>query len=74
MFLYRMLVGHIPHSIIIQKIRPRKWLPAMIVAWAGFTMLSAACKTFSQLCAVRFFMGFAEGSTYAGSLYIIGSW
>lgn len=71
---YSMLVGHIPHSIIIQKIRPRKWLPSMIIAWAGFTMLSAACKTFGQLCVVRFFMGFAEGSTYAGSIYIIGSW
>jgi ACS family pantothenate transporter-like MFS transporter len=46
----------------------------MIIAWAGFTMLSAACKTFGQLCVVRFFMGFAEGSTYAGSIYIIGSW
>ena len=69
-----MLIGQIPHSIIIQKIRPSNWLPAMIIAWAGFTMLSAACKTFEQLCAVRFFMGFAEASTYAGALYVMGSW
>lgn len=69
-----MLVGQIPHSIIIQKVRPSIWLPLMIVAWAAFTMLSAACKNFTQFCAVRFFMGFAEASTYAGNLYIMGSW
>ncbi|KAM0226574.1 hypothetical protein ACHAPQ_009586 [Fusarium lateritium] len=37
-------------------------------------MASAACKTYAQLCAVRFLMGLAEASTYAGSIYIMGSW
>ncbi|GKU11742.1 unnamed protein product [Fusarium langsethiae] len=69
-----MLVGQIPSSIIIHKIRPRIWLSSMVVSWAGLTMASAACKTCSQLCAVRFFMGLAEASTYAGSIYIMGSW
>lgn len=69
-----MLVGQIPSSIIIQKVRPRIWLPSMVLAWAGFTMASAACKTFTQLCVVRFLLGLAEASTYAGSIYIMGSW
>ena len=74
MFPCRMLVGQIPHSLIIQKVRPSTWMPLMIIAWAGLTMASAACKTYQQLCVVRFFMGFAEGSTYAGSIYVMGSW
>lgn len=37
-------------------------------------MCSAACKTYSQLCAVRFFMGLVEASTYCGALYVMGSW
>ncbi|PTD02112.1 Pantothenate transporter liz1 [Fusarium culmorum] len=69
-----MLVGQIPSSIIIHKIRPRIWLSSMVVTWAALTMASAACKTYSQLCAVRFLMGLAEASTYAGSIYIMGSW
>jgi ACS family pantothenate transporter-like MFS transporter len=69
-----MLVGQIPSSIMIQKIKPRIWLSSMIVVWAACTMASAACKTFEQLAAVRFFMGLAEASTYAGSIYIMGSW
>lgn len=72
--LYSFLVGQIPHSLIIQKVRPSIWLPLMILAWAGFTMASAACKNFEQLGVLRFFLGFAEASTYAGSVYIMGSW
>lgn len=37
-------------------------------------MVSAACNTVTQLCVVRFFLGVAEASTYAGTIYIIGSW
>ncbi|KAM5346247.1 hypothetical protein ACJ41O_009252 [Fusarium nematophilum] len=69
-----MLVGQIPSSIIIQKVRPRIWLSSMVIVWAGLTMASAGCKTYAQLCAVRFLMGLAEASTYAGSIYIMGSW
>lgn len=37
-------------------------------------MVSAAVKTVTQLCVVRFFLGLAEASTYAGTIYIIGAW
>ncbi|KAL1866734.1 hypothetical protein Daus18300_006678 [Diaporthe australafricana] len=69
-----MAVGQIPHGLIIQKIKPRIWLPSMVVVWTALTMASAACKTVTQLCLVRFFLGVAEASTYAGTIYIIGSW
>ena len=52
-----MLIGQFPSSIIIQKFPPRIWLSSMVVLWAGLTMASAGCKTYSQLCAVRFLMG-----------------
>lgn len=68
------VIGQIPHSVIIQKIAPRIWLSAMVVVWAGLVMCTAACKTYAQLCAVRFFQGLVEASTYCGTIYIIGSW
>jgi MFS family permease len=46
----------------------------MTFVWALLTMACAACNTFSQLAAVRFFQGVAEASTYSGTQYIIGSW
>ncbi|TDZ15137.1 Pantothenate transporter liz1 [Colletotrichum orbiculare MAFF 240422] len=69
-----MAVGQIPHGLIIQKIKPRIWLPSMVVVWAILTMVSSAAKTVTQLCVIRFFLGLAEASTYAGTIYIIGSW
>ncbi|KAF3764079.1 MFS general substrate transporter [Cryphonectria parasitica EP155] len=67
-------IGQIPHSIAIQAIAPRIYFPTMVIIWAGLTMCSAACKTYGQLCAVRFLMGLIEASTYCGTLYVIGSW
>ncbi|UPK92388.1 hypothetical protein LCI18_003323 [Fusarium solani-melongenae] len=69
-----MAIGQLPHGIVIQKVAPRIWFPSMVVIWAGLTMASAAAKTVTQLCVIRFFLGLAEASTYAGAIYIISSW
>lgn len=67
-------VGQIPHALIIQKVAPRFWLPFTLLVWSGLTMVCAACKTYKQLCVVRFFQGFFESSLYSGTIYILGSW
>ncbi|KAI1548452.1 ProP Permease of the major facilitator superfamily [Pyrenophora tritici-repentis] len=67
-------VGQIPHALIIQKVPPRFWLPFTLLVWSGLTMCSAACKTYAQLCVVRFLQGFFESSLYSGTIYILGSW
>jgi ACS family pantothenate transporter-like MFS transporter len=67
-------VGQIPHALIIQKVAPRFWLPFTLLVWSGLTMVCAACKTYEQLCVVRFFQGFFESSLYSGTIYILGSW
>ncbi|OQE91568.1 hypothetical protein PENNAL_c0009G07759 [Penicillium nalgiovense] len=69
-----MAVGQLPHGIIIQRVPPRIWFPLMVVIWAGLTMASAAVKNVTQLCVIRFFLGVTEGSTYPGTMYIIGAW
>ena len=37
-------------------------------------MASAAVKTVTQLCVIRFLLGLAEASTYSGAIYIMGAW
>lgn len=37
-------------------------------------MCSAACKTYAQLCVIRFLQGLMESSLYSGTIYILGSW
>ncbi|KAH3976472.1 hypothetical protein HBH98_159890 [Parastagonospora nodorum] len=74
MFTAGSCVGQIPHALIIQKVAPRFWLPFTLLVWSGLTMCSAACKTYAQLCVVRFLQGFFESSLYSGTIYILGSW
>lgn len=74
MYTSGLVVGAIPHSLIIQKIRPSIWLPLTLILWSGLTMCSAACKNYPQLCAVRFFQGLMEASLYSGTMYVMGSW
>ncbi|RYP22710.1 hypothetical protein DL765_001560 [Monosporascus sp. GIB2] len=74
MFTAGSVIGQVPHGIILQKVAPRIWLPSMALTWAALTMLTAACRTYPQLCAVRFLQGIAEASTYSGTMYVIGSW
>ncbi|KAL4877788.1 major facilitator superfamily domain-containing protein [Aspergillus karnatakaensis] len=68
------VIGQIPHGIAIQKVPPRIWFPTMCLIWAVLTGCSAACKTYAQLCAVRFLQGLIEASTNCGTIYCIGSW
>jgi ACS family pantothenate transporter-like MFS transporter len=37
-------------------------------------MASAAVKSVTQLCIIRFLLGLAEVSTYSGAIYIMGAW
>ncbi|CZS86107.1 unnamed protein product [Fusarium graminearum] len=69
-----MAIGQLPNGIIIQRVKPRIWLPSMVVFWAAMTMLSAAVTNVTQLLVIRFFLGLAEASTYSGAMYIIGAW
>ncbi|KAI4945687.1 hypothetical protein J4E91_007598 [Alternaria rosae] len=74
MFTAGSCVGQIPHALMLQKVAPRFWLPFTLLVWSALTMCSAACKTYAQLCVVRFFQGFFESSLYSGTIYILGSW
>ncbi|XPS73327.1 hypothetical protein M3J09_005477 [Ascochyta lentis] len=68
------VVALIPHALILQKIRPSIWLPLTLVLWSGLTMCSAACSSFKQIAAVRFFQGVLEASLYSGVMWVLGCW
>lgn len=40
-----MAIGQIPHGLIIQKIKPRIWLPSMVVVWTALTVRFIWLKT-----------------------------
>ncbi|KAI0715821.1 MFS general substrate transporter [Cerioporus squamosus] len=68
------VIGQIPSNMLITRIRPSIWIPAMEVIWSVLTMVLASAKNFETLLAVRFLVGLAESTFYPAIQYVIGSW
>ncbi|KAI9441913.1 MFS general substrate transporter [Lactarius indigo] len=68
------VIGQIPSNMLITRIRPSIWIPAMELIWSSLTMCLALSKNFSTLCAIRFLVGLAESTFYPAIQYVIGSW
>ncbi|KAK4687960.1 uncharacterized protein P7C73_g2148, partial [Tremellales sp. Uapishka_1] len=54
------LVGELPMNRLIQRVRLGKFLGILVTVWGAIVLCHAACKTWSQLMAVRFFLGLME--------------
>ncbi|KAJ5357031.1 Major facilitator superfamily domain general substrate transporter [Penicillium concentricum] len=68
------VIGEIPSNILLTRIKPRYWIPAMELLWTVLTMSLSRCNTPTQFYVLRFFIGLAESTFYPGMQYIIGSW
>ncbi|KAF8259265.1 MFS general substrate transporter [Lactarius quietus] len=68
------VIGQIPSTMFLTRIRPSIWIPAMELIWSSLTMCLALSKNFSTLCAIRFLVGLAESTFYPGIQYVIGGW
>ncbi|KAI1797076.1 MFS general substrate transporter [Ganoderma leucocontextum] len=68
------VIGQIPSNMLITRIRPSIWIPAMEVIWSMLTMVLASAKNFETLIIVRFLVGLAESTFYPAIQYVIGSW
>lgn len=68
------VVGQIPSNLSLRYVRPRVFFPAMMVVWAGLTMVTASVHRPQSIMAIRLFQGMAEASTFVGTHYILGAW
>lgn len=68
------VLGQIPSNLSLHYVKPRYFFPAMMVVWAGLTMVTASTHAPRDIMAIRFFQGIAEASTFVGTHYILGSW
>ncbi|KAK7510479.1 pantothenate transporter [Phyllosticta citriasiana] len=68
------VIGQLPSNIVLTKVRPSIWIPAMELLWTILTFCLSQAKTPQQIYAIRFLVGLAESTFYPGMQYIIGSW
>lgn len=68
------ILGQIPSQLVLTKIRPSIWLPALEFLWSCLVMALAGAKNVQTIFALRFFIGLFEASAYPGIITLLGNW
>ncbi|KAL5385060.1 hypothetical protein DPSP01_004873 [Paraphaeosphaeria sporulosa] len=68
------VIGQIPSNLLLTRVSPRWVIPALEVGWGIATFCTAAVKSYNELYALRFLVGFFESGFYPGIHYLLGSW
>ncbi|KAG9310068.1 MFS general substrate transporter [Chiua virens] len=63
-----------PSNLVLKLLRPSRYLPAIMVLWGIVMTCMAFVKTYPQLVAVRFCLGFAEAGLFPGVVYYLTLW
>ncbi|KAI6041667.1 MFS nicotinic acid transporter Tna1 [Pisolithus marmoratus] len=63
-----------PANVILQSVRPSRWLPGIMFAWGTTITLTAFVKSYPQLAAMRFLLGAAEAGFYPGVVFYLSMW
>lgn len=65
--------SEIPSNLVMKKVSPKIWLPALTVAWGIVTIGLGFVDSYSSFLAVRAILGLAEGGLLPGIiLYLSG--
>lgn len=58
--------SEIPSNLILQKVSPKVWLPALTVMWGITTMCLGFVKNYAGFMVVRAILGLTEGGLLPG--------
>jgi len=67
------IASEIPSNLVLKKVSPRVWLPALTAMWGIVTMCLGFVKNYHEFVAVRAILGICEGGLLPGMvLYLSG--
>lgn len=64
----------VPSNLVLKRLRPSIYLPATMVLWAIFQTLMGLVTNYSQLLAMRFFLGMFEAGLFPGVNFYLNGW
>lgn len=67
------LCFEVPSNIILKKVGPRFYIPALVVGFGFVSMCTAFVRTFEQLCGMRALLGVFEGGAMPGIAFFLSS-
>ncbi|KIW09425.1 uncharacterized protein PV09_00311 [Verruconis gallopava] len=63
-----------PSNVILKKIRPSIWLPAIMVAWGTVMTLMGLVQSYAGLLTARIFLGITEAGLFPGVSFYLSMW
>ncbi|KAI9053207.1 hypothetical protein LZ554_002174 [Drepanopeziza brunnea f. sp. 'monogermtubi'] len=67
------IASEIPSNLVLKKISPRIWLPALTMAWGLVTMCLGFVRNYKEFVAVRAILGLCEGGLLPGMVLYLSS-
>ncbi|RMZ77964.1 hypothetical protein DV738_g4159, partial [Chaetothyriales sp. CBS 135597] len=68
------IVVEVPSNLILKAVKPHRWIPIIMVAWAVIMTLMGLVQSGGGLQAARFFLGIAEGGLFPGINFMLTCW
>lgn len=65
-FFFTYAAFEVPSNLLLKRLRPSRWLPAIMVAWGTVMTLMGLVRSYRGLLAARLFLGVAEAGLYPG--------
>ncbi|QKX59618.1 uncharacterized protein TRUGW13939_06755 [Talaromyces rugulosus] len=73
-FFFTYAAFEVPSNLLLKRLRPSIWLPAIMVAWGIVMTLMGVVKNYAGLLTARLFLGVAEAGLYPGVAFYITMW
>lgn len=65
------LLGQIPSNMLLNRIRPSRFMGIAMMAWAVVSACTALANDYTGLLLARFFLGITEAPYYPGAVYLL---
>ncbi|KAF1916730.1 major facilitator superfamily domain-containing protein [Ampelomyces quisqualis] len=65
------LLGQIPSNMLLNRVRPSRYMGICMMLWAVVSALTALSKDFTGLLLTRFFLGVTEAPYYPGAVFLL---
>ncbi|KAI7858788.1 major facilitator superfamily domain-containing protein [Circinella umbellata] len=73
-FMAGYLIMQIPSNMLLSKLRPSVYLPALELIWCILTLSMACVQSVNHIYVIRVLLGLFEAGFYPGIVFLIGTW
>ncbi|KAI9329897.1 major facilitator superfamily domain-containing protein [Zopfochytrium polystomum] len=68
------VIGEVPSNMILTRVRPSIYLPALMLLWGAVSIAFAGTHNWQQVAVIRFIIGLIESGFAPGVAFLLSSW